>query len=72
MFFIYFLIFLWGWSGSKSTITAAILYQPWMIDDGDCEAISGMNEWDENQSTCRKPALVPPCPPQIPPDLIWD
>jgi hypothetical protein len=37
---------LWGSSGNKSTITAAIfglLHQPWMIAS-DCGSISGMNE----------------------------
>jgi hypothetical protein len=40
-------IYLWGWSGTKSTIIAAIiglLYQPWVIDGDDCGAASGMNE----------------------------
>jgi hypothetical protein len=25
-----------------------LLYQPWMIDDDDCGAIGGMNDWKEN------------------------
>jgi hypothetical protein len=49
-----------------------LLYQPCMIDDDDCGAISAMNEQQENQSTLRKPTLVSLCPPQIPYDLIWD
>jgi hypothetical protein len=24
-----------------------VLYQPWMIDGGDCGAIGGMDEWQE-------------------------
>jgi hypothetical protein len=47
--FIYLFIYLLGWSGLKSTITAAtidLLYQPWKIhDDDDCWAINGMNDW---------------------------
>jgi hypothetical protein len=52
--------------------TAAIiglLYQPRMIDDGDCGAISEMKIGKGNRSTRRKPAPVPLCPPQIPHDL---
>jgi hypothetical protein len=44
----YSFIYLWGWSGTKSSITAAIIglfYQLWMIDGEDCGAISEMNEW---------------------------
>jgi hypothetical protein len=51
--------------------TAAItglLYEPQMIDDGDCGAIGGMNIGRGNRSTRRKPALVSLCPPQIPHD----
>jgi hypothetical protein len=41
-----------------------LLYQPWMIDDGDdYRAISGTNERQG------KPASVTICPPQIPYDL---
>jgi hypothetical protein len=51
--------------------TAAItglLYQPQMIDDGDCGEIGGMKIGRGNQSTWRKPAPAPLCPPQIPHD----
>jgi hypothetical protein len=41
-----FFIYLWGWSGTKPTITAALLaYCTSPGDDNDCGAISGMNEW---------------------------
>jgi hypothetical protein len=51
--------------------TAAItglLYQPRMIGDGDCGEIGGMKIGRGNQSTRRKPAPTPLCPPQIPHD----
>jgi hypothetical protein len=38
-----------------------LLYQPWMIDDDDCGAISGMNEWQGkpkySEETCPSAAL---------------
>jgi hypothetical protein len=46
-----------------------LLYQPQMIYDGDCGAICGMKIGRGNQSTLRKTASVPFCPPQIPYDL---
>jgi hypothetical protein len=51
--------------------TAAItglLYQPEMIDDGDCGEIGGMKIGRGNRSTRRKPAPAPLCPQQIPHD----
>jgi hypothetical protein len=49
------------------TATATgLLYKPQMIDDGDCEAIGGMNIGRGNRSTRRKPAPAPLCPLQIP------
>jgi hypothetical protein len=38
--------------------TTGLLYQPWMIGDGDCGEIGGMKIW-------RKPAPAPLCPPPI-------
>jgi hypothetical protein len=49
--------------------TTGLLYQPQMIDDGDCGAIDGTKIGRGNRSTQRKPASVPLCPPQIPHDL---
>jgi hypothetical protein len=46
-----------------------LLYQPEMIDDGDCVAIVGMKIGRGNRSTRGKPAPVPLCRPQIPHDL---
>jgi hypothetical protein len=48
--------------------TTGLLYQPQVIDDGDCEAIGGMKTGRGNQSTRKKPFPVPLCPPQIPHD----
>jgi hypothetical protein len=45
--------------------TTGLLYQPTMIDDGDCGTVGGMNTGTRNLSTRRKPALVPLCQPQI-------
>jgi hypothetical protein len=59
------------WGETESTGTAAttgLLYQPQMIDDGDCGAIGGIKIGGGNRSTRRKPAPVPYCPPQIPHD----
>jgi hypothetical protein len=42
------------------------VYQPQMIDDGDCGATGGMKIGRWNRSTRRNPSLVPLCPPQIP------
>jgi hypothetical protein len=48
--------------------TTGLLYQPQMIDDGDCGEIGGTKIGRENRSTLRKPAPAPLCPPQIPHD----
>jgi hypothetical protein len=48
--------------------TTGLLYQPQMIDDGDCGEISGIKIGRGNRSTRRKPAPAPICPPQIPHD----
>jgi hypothetical protein len=50
--------------------TTGLLYQPQMIDDGDCGATGGMKIGMGNRSTRRKPAPAPLCPPQIPLDQI--
>jgi hypothetical protein len=69
-----FLSYLRGWSGTQSTITAAIswLIIPALDDGDDCGVISGTNEWLGNRNTGRKPSPVPLCPPQIPHELTWD
>jgi hypothetical protein len=43
--------------------TTGLLYQPQMIDDGDCGEIGGMKIGRGNRSTRRKPATAPLCPP---------
>jgi hypothetical protein len=48
--------------------TTGPMYQPQMIDDGDCGAIGGMKIDRGNRSTRRKHAPAPLCPPQIPHD----
>jgi hypothetical protein len=68
-----FLSFL-DWGETQSTWYVShygLLYQSQMLDDddNDCRAISGMRIGRGNQSTQRKLAPVPLCPPQIPHDL---
>jgi hypothetical protein len=53
--------------GTAATI--GLLYQPRMIDDGDCGAIGGIKTGRVNRSTRRNPSPVPLCPPQIPYEL---
>jgi hypothetical protein len=48
--------------------TSGLLYQPQMIDEGDCGTIGGMKIGRGNRSTRRKPAPAPLCPLQIPSD----
>jgi hypothetical protein len=48
--------------------TAATLYQPRVIGDGDCGEIGRMKIGRGNRSTRRKPAPAPLFPPQIPHD----
>jgi hypothetical protein len=54
-----------------TSATLGLLYQPRMIDY-DYGAVGGMRIGRANRSTRRKPAPVPPCPPQTPHDLTWD
>jgi hypothetical protein len=49
--------------------TTGLLYQPQMIDGGDCEAVGGMKIGMGKRSTRRKHVPVPLCPPQIRHDL---
>jgi hypothetical protein len=42
--------------------TTGLLYQPQMIDDGDCGGTGGMKIGSVNRSTQRKPAPGPLCP----------
>jgi hypothetical protein len=63
--------FLISWGGVRLGMSALIslLYLPWMINE--YGAFGGMRTGRWNQSTRRKPALVPLCPPQIPHGLTW-
>jgi hypothetical protein len=54
-----------------TSATTGPLYQPQMIDDGDCGAIDGMKIGRGNLSTQRKHTPVPLCPPQIPHGQTW-
>jgi hypothetical protein len=66
MTFIIIIIIIISGMGLSPLGTAAnigLLYQPQMIDDGDCGAIGGMKIGKGNRSTRRKPALVLLCPP---------
>jgi hypothetical protein len=68
-----FIIFLMGWDWVHLVWRPlfGLLYQPEMIEDGDCRAIGGRRIGRGNLSTWRKPTPVPLCPPQIPHDLTW-
>jgi hypothetical protein len=57
-----------GLSPLSTTATSGLLYQPQMIDEGDCGAIGGMKIGRGNRSTRRKPAPATLCPQQIPHD----
>jgi hypothetical protein len=57
-----------GLSSLGTVDTSGLLYKPQMIDEGDCGAIGGMKIGRGNQSTWRKRAPAPLCPPQIPHD----
>jgi hypothetical protein len=48
--------------------TTGLLYQPQMIDNGDCGAVGGIKIDRGNRSTRRKPAPAPLYPPKIPHD----
>jgi hypothetical protein len=52
-----------GMSPLGTAVTNGLLYQPRMIDDGDCGAIGGMRIDRVSRSTRRKHASVPLCPP---------
>jgi hypothetical protein len=45
--------------------STGLLYQPQMIDNGDCGETGGMNIGRGNRSTRRKPTPVPLCPLRI-------
>jgi hypothetical protein len=42
-----------------------LLHLPSMTDGDDCGGISGVNEWQGNRSTTKKPSPVPLCPLQV-------
>jgi hypothetical protein len=67
---IYFFIIISGvrLSPLGTAVTTGLLYQPQMMDDGDCGEIDGMKIGRGNRSTRRKPAPAPLCPSQIPHD----
>jgi hypothetical protein len=58
-----------GLSPLGTAATTGPLYQPRMIDDGDCGAIGGMKIGRGNRSTRKKFTPVLLCPTQIPYDL---
>jgi hypothetical protein len=71
------LVFFFGHSEvSLSPLTTAattgLLYQPQIMDDGDCGTAGAKRIGRVNLSARRKPALAPICPPQIPHDEIRD
>jgi hypothetical protein len=73
VFFYLFFIILSGvrLSPLGTAATTGLLYQPQMIDDGDCGEIGGMKIGRGNRSTRSKHAPAPLCPPQIPALLCY-
>jgi hypothetical protein len=67
-FFSFFFLSGVGLSPLSTAATTGLLYQPQMIDEGDCGAIGGMKIGRGNRSTRRKPAPASLCPPQMPHD----
>jgi hypothetical protein len=57
-----------GLSPLGTAAITGLLYQPQIIDNGDCGAIGGMKIGKGSWSTWRKPSPAPFCPPQIPHD----
>jgi hypothetical protein len=68
-FFDWFLGMMWDWVHLVRPL-GCLLYQSQVIDE--CGAVGGMRIGRGNQSTRRKPAPLPLCPPQNPHDLTWD
>jgi hypothetical protein len=65
-----FIVFIVWWDSPLGTAAIiGLLYQPQMIDDGDCLAIGGIKIGRVNRNTRRRPASAPLCPQQIPHDL---
>jgi hypothetical protein len=60
-----------GQSPLGTVATSGLLYEPQMIDEGDCGSIGGMKIGRGSRSTRRKPAPAPLCPPQIPHNQTW-
>jgi hypothetical protein len=59
----------WDWVHLVRRPLFGLLYQPWMMDDDECGVIGGIIGRG-NQSTLKKRAPVPLCPPYITYDLI--
>jgi hypothetical protein len=62
----------WDWVYLVRRPLIALLYQPRMIDEGDCGAIGGMRIWQGKPKYSEKTYPSATFPPQIPHDLIWD
>jgi hypothetical protein len=70
----FFFLLIWGgvrWVHLVCQPVFVILYQPQMIGDDRCGAVSGMQLGRGDQSTWRKLTPVQLYPPQIPHDLTW-
>jgi hypothetical protein len=61
-----------GWGETESTWYVGHCWTIVPAPDDDYGAVGGMRIGRGNQSTRRKPAPVPLCPPQIPHGLTWD
>jgi hypothetical protein len=66
----YFLLFSVGWDlcPFRTAVTTVLLYQPQIIDYGNCGATGGIKTGRGNRSTRRKPVPALIWPPQIPHD----
>jgi hypothetical protein len=58
----------WDWSPLGTAATTGLLYQPQMIDDGDCGTVGGIKTGRGNRNTRRESTPAPLYPPQIPQD----
>jgi hypothetical protein len=61
----------WDWVHLVHRPVVSLVYQPRMIEDGECRAVDVMIICRRNQSTVRKHTIVPLCPSKVPHELTW-